>query len=991
MDSSMTLRRPFRSSGFIARFQIPKPSKTQLFRRSDQLSFNLTKRGCSNEINITPAAEFPRQIRGMQALRVRASSDDARSISSGRGSFGDGSDGLTQPSAVEFITSERVKVVAMLALALALCNADRVVMSVAIVPLSLSYGWRQSFAGIVQSSFLWGYLISPIAGGTLVDRHGGKVVMAWGVALWSLATFLTPWAAETSLWALMSMRMLLGIAEGVALPCMNNMIARWFPQTERSRAVGLAMAGFQLGSAIGLTLSPILMSQGGVFGPFVIFGLSGFLWVLVWLSATSSSPEKSRQISTYELQYIQKGKVYPVGNDKVNKSKVIPPFRQLLSKMPTWSLIIANAMHSWGFFVILSWMPIYFKTIYHVDLRHAAWFSAVPWSMMAVAGYFAGVWSDMMIQRGISVTSTRKIMQSIGFIGPGLALIGLTMAKRPTIASAWLTLAVGLKSFSHCGFLVNLQEIAPQYSGVLHGMSNTAGTFAAIFSISLLLFSTTRFQLLLQDCKLVAYRNEKGSRVRIHVNDRPCRLSNLVCERPFLLTKNTIRRGQIRNQSPSPFRAPSTQNTQSNKSAFSFIKVAAKKFTGLITGIFFSRKNKEINPNFDRVPSNIKPPGFSYSTDASGTTRSNSKSSSRSRFSHFSRDSSSFSASYFIQIGSLQTSFDEICKATGNFSPANKIGEGAFGTVYRGKLRDGSFVAVKRAKQEIYDHRLAAEYKNEVKTLSLIEHLNLVRFFGYLEHGKELIIIIEYVSNGTLREHLDGLHGDGLQMSERLDIAIDVAHAITYLHTYTDPPIIHRDIKASNILITEKFRAKVADFGFARIASDQDLGATHISTQVKGTAGYLDPEYLKTYQLTEKSDVYSFGILLVEMVSGRHPIDHQSKSSDTRVTARWALRKLKDKEVVVVMDPRLQRNPASIEAAEKVLKLARECISPLRPSRPSMKKCAEVLWEIRKEFKDISAALTASASHNSGGRRRRDLQDLYSIADSDYHRVVNSV
>ncbi|KAI7729690.1 hypothetical protein M8C21_000978 [Ambrosia artemisiifolia] len=392
------------------------------------------------------------------------------------------SDEASEPSFLEFITSERVKVVAMVALALALCNADRVVMSVAIVPLSQSRGWSQAFAGVVQSSFLWGYLISPIAGGTLVDYYGGKIVMACGVALWSMATFLTPWAAENSLWALLSMRALLGVAEGVALPCMNNMIARWFPQTERSRAVGLAMAGFQLGSAIGLTLSPILMSQGGVGGPFIIFGLSGFLWVLVWVSATSSTPERSRQITKFELEYIQSKRK----RSQTKTGKIIPPFRRLLSKLPTWSLIVANSMHSWGFFVILSWMPIYFKTIYHVDLRQAAWFSAVPWSMMALVGYFAGVFSDKLIQSGMTVTVTRKIMQSIGFVGPGFALIGLIMAKNPVVASAWLTLAVGLKSFSHCGFLVNLQEIAPQYSGVLHGtLAAILGTVGAGFFVEL--------------------------------------------------------------------------------------------------------------------------------------------------------------------------------------------------------------------------------------------------------------------------------------------------------------------------------------------------------------------------------------------------------------------------------------------------------------------------------------------------------------------------
>ncbi|XP_068644316.1 probable anion transporter 3, chloroplastic isoform X1 [Aristolochia californica] len=384
---------------------------------------------------------------------------------------------------LEFITSERVKVVSMLALALALCTADRVVMSVAIVPLSAAHGWSKSFSGVVQSSFLWGYLVSPIVGGALVDIYGGKLVMAWGVALWSVGTYLTPWAAETSLWTLLGMRVLVGIAEGVALPCMNNMISRWFPQTERSRAVGIAMAGFQLGSAIGLTLSPIIMSQAGIFGPFVIFGLSGFLWVLVWLFAIYRAPQLHPQISKDELDYIlhEKEKLLrPTPRKSSGKTRKLPPFRLLLSKLPTWALMSANAMHSWGYFVVLSWMPIYFNMIYHVDLRQAAWFSAIPWATMAVVGYIAGACSDLLIQSGLSITYTRKLMQSIGFIGPGIALLGLNAAKSPSVASAWLTAAVALKSFSHCGFLVNFQEYAPEYAGVIHGIANTAGTLAAI-------------------------------------------------------------------------------------------------------------------------------------------------------------------------------------------------------------------------------------------------------------------------------------------------------------------------------------------------------------------------------------------------------------------------------------------------------------------------------------------------------------------------------
>ncbi|KAJ0021580.1 hypothetical protein Pint_32601 [Pistacia integerrima] len=472
-SSSLSLNSPIHSRSFNLS-QDPKIVRTKLLNL--QFSFHFLSesphrkrfRNVSSTVQLRNDNSVEHPLIVSSRVRTRVSSNDRQ--------FGlvPEENEIQAPSFAEFITSERVKVVAMLALALALCNADRVVMSVAIIPLSLAQGWSRSFSGIVQSSFLWGYLVSPIAGGTLVDYYGGKVVMAWGVALWSLATFLTPWAADTSLWALLAVRAMLGIAEGVALPSMNNMVARWFPQTERSRAVGIAMGGFTFGNAIGLILSPILMSKAGIFGPFVIFGLSGFLWVLVWLSATSSTPDRHPQISKYELEYILNKKQKPfLMEDKPKTKKVIPPFRRLLSKMPTWSLIIANAMHSWGFFVILSWMPIYFNSVYHVDLRQAAWFSAVPWSVMAFVGYIGGLWSDTLIHNGTSVTLTRKIMQSIGFFGPGIALIGVTAARSPVIASSWLTLAIGLKSFSHSGFLVNLQEIAPQYSGVLHGLSVT--------------------------------------------------------------------------------------------------------------------------------------------------------------------------------------------------------------------------------------------------------------------------------------------------------------------------------------------------------------------------------------------------------------------------------------------------------------------------------------------------------------------------------------
>lgn len=389
-----------------------------------------------------------------------------------------------QSPSVSFLASERMKVVAMVALAMALCNADRVVMSVAIVRFASMFNWSTSFAGIVQSSFLWGYVLSPIIGGALVDRYGGKTVMAFGVGLWSLATLLTPWAANHSLGMLFAVRVLMGLAEGVAMPSMNNIVSRWFPRSERATAVGLSMAGFHLGSVTSLIATPVIMAMFDVHMPFMTFGLLGVLWLFFWSSFVSKDPQNHPSIRTAELQYIkQENRAFKKAHVGITENKgKFPPFGLLFKKLPTWAVIVANFMNNWGYFVLLSWMPIYFNTVYGVNLKEAAWYSAIPWAMMATLGFIAGVSSDFLIDSGLSVTTVRKIMQSIGFLGPALALLGVSASPTASIAAAWLTAAVGLSAFSQAGFLVNFQEIAPRYAGVLHGVANTAGTMGAIIS-----------------------------------------------------------------------------------------------------------------------------------------------------------------------------------------------------------------------------------------------------------------------------------------------------------------------------------------------------------------------------------------------------------------------------------------------------------------------------------------------------------------------------
>eukprot|EP00250_Pteridium_aquilinum_P010030 c19102_g2_i1 orf=240-926(+) len=159
----------------------------------------------------------------------------------------------------------------------------------------------------------------------------------------------------------------------------------------------------------------------------------------------------------------------------------------------------------------------------------------------------------------------------------------------------------------------------------------------------------------------------------------------------------------------------------------------------------------------------------------------------------------------------------DLNKATSNFSTSCKIGQGGFGVVYRGKFADGRTVAIKRARKDLFEARLTSQFQSEVNMLAKVEHLNLVKLIGFLEEGDERILVEEYVPNGNLRQHLDCEFGTVLGLLTRLDIAIDVSHALTYLHVYADQPIIHRDVKASNILLTESLRAKVADFGFSRV------------------------------------------------------------------------------------------------------------------------------------------------------------------------------
>lgn len=279
----------------------------------------------------------------------------------------------------------------------------------------------------------------------------------------------------------------------------------------------------------------------------------------------------------------------------------------------------------------------------------------------------------------------------------------------------------------------------------------------------------------------------------------------------------------------------------------------------------------------------------------------------------------------------------EVSFATKKFQ--TEIGKGGFGPVYYGKLRDGQEVAVKVCKES----QGTGEFFNEVEVLSKLRHKNLVTLIGYCQEVEQ-ILIYEFMENGSLHDHLFGnskYTAGNLDWTTRLNIALDAAQGLAYLHTGCGESIVHRDIKSTNILLTAKFGAKVADFGVTKLIGDD----SKVFTLVKGTAGYLDPEYYTTHFLTLKSDIFSFGVVLLELLTGRACIDRSNPSNMHPNICDWVRKTLKHGDVREVLDPAMTKSVPgpSLEAAWKVAEIAMQCVEPRSIHRPTILRVVEEL------------------------------------------------
>jgi serine/threonine protein kinase len=355
-------------------------------------------------------------------------------------------------------------------------------------------------------------------------------------------------------------------------------------------------------------------------------------------------------------------------------------------------------------------------------------------------------------------------------------------------------------------------------------------------------------------------------------------------------------------------------------------------------------------------------------------------------------------------LGNLRSfTFRELHVYTDGFSSKNILGAGGFGNVYRGKLGDGTMVAVKRLK-DINGTSGDSQFRMELEMISLAVHKNLLRLIGYCATSGERLLVYPYMPNGSVASKLKSK--PALDWNMRKRIAIGAARGLLYLHEQCDPKIIHRDVKAANILLDECFEAVVGDFGLAKLLNHAD---SHVTTAVRGTVGHIAPEYLSTGQSSEKTDVFGFGILLLELITGLRALEFGKTVSQKGAMLEWVRKLHEEMKVEELLDRELGTNYDKIEVGE-MLQVALLCTQYLPAHRPKMSEVVLMLegdglaerwaashnhshfYHANISFKTISSLSTTSVSRLDAHCNDPTYQMFGSSAfdDDDDHQPLDS-
>ncbi|XP_059296194.1 receptor-like kinase TMK3 [Lycium ferocissimum] len=308
-----------------------------------------------------------------------------------------------------------------------------------------------------------------------------------------------------------------------------------------------------------------------------------------------------------------------------------------------------------------------------------------------------------------------------------------------------------------------------------------------------------------------------------------------------------------------------------------------------------------------------------------------------------------------MEAGNLVISGQVLRNVTDNFAPENELGRGGFGVVYKGELDDGTKIAVKRMEAGVISSKALDEFRSEISVLSKVRHRHLVSLMGYSVEGNERILVYEHMPQGALSKHLfqwKSLNLEPLSWKRRLNIALDVARGLEYLHTLAHQCFIHRDLKPSNILLTDDFRAKVSDFGLVKLAPDGEKNS--VVTRLAGTFGYLAPEYAVTGKITTKVDVFSFGVVLMELLTGWMALDEDRPDESQYLVAWfWNIKSSKEK-LMAAIDPALDvKQESTFESIYTIAELAGHCTAREPGQRPDMSHAVNVLAPLVEKWKPL--------------------------------------
>ncbi|XP_021300674.1 probable serine/threonine-protein kinase PBL7 [Herrania umbratica] len=329
------------------------------------------------------------------------------------------------------------------------------------------------------------------------------------------------------------------------------------------------------------------------------------------------------------------------------------------------------------------------------------------------------------------------------------------------------------------------------------------------------------------------------------------------------------------------------------------------------------------------------------------------------------------------KLGLRHFQLEELEKATRNFSADCLLGSGAFGNVYKGIFEAEGTLAIKRAHAESYQS--VEEFRNEVRLLSTVNHPNLVGLVGFCEEpgpkGAK-VLVYEYVPHGSLLEYIMGRGGRNLTWRQRVNIAIGAAKGIAHLHDGIKPGIIHRDIKPSNILIADGFEPKVSDFGLVKLGPIGDQ--SHVSSQIKGTPGYLDPAYCTSFHLSPFSDVYSFGVILLQLVCARPAVDSTRNQPNYHIID-WARPCIERGSIEEILDASLLSEPCNMEMMLKMGELGLRCVVKMPKDRPTM-------TQVFQELEDTLYSVDSSINKQPWRSSRRTIFGKFSRPTEQEHR-----